>query len=326
MTHYMNPEQQIIEHIKNAPNILLVPHINPDGDAISCVSCFLHLAKQFDERKNVHIFSQDKIPSQLNFLDLSQTQIFTNPHDLSLPLYNLIIACDCGDIGRTGLEQELFLRRAPLINIDHHKNNDFFADINIVEENAGATAEIVFKLFQQNNIPISKYIADLLAIGILTDTDNLSTLTTTSQTLDIIAQLIEFGADIKSLNQKLWHNQNTTTLKYWGEILDLIKINRDMEIATIIIPAHLQMQIDALSTEILGEITNFFNDLQEVKMVLILKEDPDGKIIKGSLRTTQNNVDVSLLASILGGGGHPKAAGFSFPGQLLLENNKWVVT
>jgi len=218
----MTAEQQVIEHIKNAPNILLVPHINPDGDAISCVSCFLHLAKQFDARKNVHIFSLDGIPRQLDFLDFSKTQIFTNPSDLSIPLYNLILACDCGDIGRTGLEEHLHSRNAPLISIDHHKNNDFFADINIVEENAGATAEIVFKIFQQNNIPISKQIADLLTIGILTDTDNLSTLTTTSQTLDIIAQLIELGADIKSLNKKLWYTQNISTLKYWSEIFDLI--------------------------------------------------------------------------------------------------------
>lgn len=62
-------------------------------------------------------------------------------------------------------------------------------------------------------------------------------------------------------------------------------------------------------------IANFLNNLDEGKMALILKETQDGKI-KGSFRTTKDDVDVSALAKKLGGGGHKKAAGFTTSGTI----------
>ena len=62
-------------------------------------------------------------------------------------------------------------------------------------------------------------------------------------------------------------------------------------------------------------ISNFLNNLEGVKISLLLKESPDNKI-KGSFRTTRNDVDVSAIAKKLGGGGHKKAAGFSSEGSI----------
>lgn len=309
----MTKEQSILINIRCAQNILLLTHINPDGDTIGCVAAFYFLIKLLDSNKNVKILAQENFNNngKYKFLNLPQDVILTNVSQEELKKMELIIACDCGEISRTPLIKLSTNCTCPMINIDHHPNNHLFGNINLVDENAAATTEIIFQLCTNWQIPITKQIADCILLGIVTDTDSFANLTTTPKTLTIVDKLMSLGANLADMNQKLWYNKNPQTLKYWGKILKTVKINKRYGIALIIIPPELLKEINENEPEVNDEFTDFLNYIAGIKMAMVIKTDAAAGLIKGSLRTTSDKVDVGLLANILGGGGHQKAAGFS---------------
>jgi len=78
------------------------------------------------------------------------------------------------------------------------------------------------------------------------------------------------------------------------------------------------------SEDMLEGVANFLNDLEGYRAIMVLKEKPDGTV-KGSLRTTRDDVDVAAVAKLFGGGGHKKAAGFSLPGKLVETEQGWKI-
>jgi phosphoesterase RecJ-like protein len=320
-------KQAILDNLQRANNILLLTHINPDGDTIGCVAAFYHLAKLLNTQKQISISATEEFWKNTKYseLNLAQCEFLTTISAEGIKKFDLIIACDCGEITRTNFETILLQRACPLISIDHHKDNSAFGDINIIDEQAAATTEIVYKLFKETNAPINKIIADCLLLGIITDTDCFSTLTTTRETLKIADELTKLGANLAELNKTLWQNKTPHSLKYWAQIFSRIKINKQYKVAIITIPDELMKEIQENDPEIAREITEFLNYLSGVKMAIILKHDKDNRIIKGSARTTSNSVDVGLLASIINGGGHQKAAGFSVSGELISTDNGYAI-
>ncbi|MFH0814497.1 MAG: bifunctional oligoribonuclease/PAP phosphatase NrnA [Candidatus Falkowbacteria bacterium] len=309
----MTKEQAILINIRCAQNILLLTHVNPDGDTIGCVVAFYFFIKLLDQNKNVKILAQENFNNngKYKFLNLPQDAILTNTNQDELKRIDLIIACDCGEISRTPLGQLSTNYKCPMINIDHHPNNHLFGNINLIDEKAAATTEIIFELFSNWQIPLNKQIANSLLLGIITDTDSFANLTTTPKTLEIVDKLMSLGANLADMNQKLWYNKNPQALKYWGKILKTVKINKRYGVALIIIPPELLKEINENEPEVNDEFTDFLNYISGIKMAMVIKIDAAAGLIKGSLRTTSDRVDVGLLANILGGGGHQKAAGFS---------------
>ena len=110
-----------------------------------------------------------------------------------------------------------------------------------------------------------------------------------------------------------------TTLKLWGRALDRLTRHANGVVSTVITQADL---VECAATEEDTEgISNFLNALQDAKVIMVLKEQ-DGQV-KGSLRTTEADVDVAAMAKQFGGGGHKKAAGFSVPGHLVQTSHGW---
>ncbi|MBI5254333.1 DHH family phosphoesterase, partial [Candidatus Falkowbacteria bacterium] len=194
----MTKEQAILINIRCAQNILLLTHINPDGDTIGCVAAFYFLIKLLDQNKNIKILAQENFSDngKYKFLNLPQDSVLTNINHDELKKIDLIIACDCGEISRTPLGTLSNGYKCPMINIDHHPNNHLFGNINLIDEKAAATTEIIFELFSNWQIPITKQIADCLLLGIITDTDSFANLTTTPKTLEIVDKLTNLGANL----------------------------------------------------------------------------------------------------------------------------------
>ena len=61
------------------------------------------------------------------------------------------------------------------------------------------------------------------------------------------------------------------------------------------------------------------------KYALLLNEDRKGNV-KGSLRTKNSDVDLSLIAAQFGGGGHPKASGFMVEGKLEVAKSYKIIS
>ncbi|MBT4722424.1 bifunctional oligoribonuclease/PAP phosphatase NrnA, partial [Candidatus Falkowbacteria bacterium] len=307
-----------METIKHANKILLISHINPDGDTLgSSGAMSFFIEKQLD--KPVDLFCVNQIPQNFKFLNLEQ--FYISPERLDLNSYDLIIALDCADMRRTGIEEQLLQTRGkiPLINIDHHQTNPMYGDLNIVNADTSSTCEIVFNLFKKSNIDFDKNISTCLLTGILTDTSYFTNAATTSLSIKASSFLMNQGVSSKEILESVWKNQKLETLKLWGQVLEKLHFNKKHKIATAIINSQ-----DKVDSNIFEGFANFLTVIYEANIILVLTQIEE-KLIKASMRTTKENIDVAKIAAQFGGGGHSKAAGFSLDGQLQETATGWKI-
>lgn len=312
-SYYYN---QIYQAILGAEKILLVAHEKPDGDTLGATSAFSIFLDNLG--KNYQIYCADPVPGFFSFLP--------NSHKFNKLIkevdFDLIVALDCGDINRARLSEIFGDTKIiqQIINIDHHQSNPGFGQFNVVNPLASSTSEIIYNLFLDWKVPINKEIATALLNGLFTDTGAFVYSNTTLESLLIAGFLMNYGGRLKEISQYNFKNKSVPALKLWGRALERLVINKKYQIAyTIILKKDLE-ELAATEDDLEG-LSNLFNNMTEIKASLVLKED--GEYIRGSLRTVNDEVNVSKLATIFGGGGHPKASGFKIKGILIEEKGKW---
>lgn len=306
---------------RKSKDILLVSHIKPDSDTIGSALALKHTLNHHN--KKITCFCNDKIPARYNFLPRADEIKNLDEIKNDLKNFDLIITLDCADIELAEISNLSFKPNTPLINIDHHQDSTYFGNINIVKANTSSTAEIIYDFIEKTKLPINKDAATCLLTGIFGDTDSFKTPNTTDRTLIITSKLLNLGANLKQVTKFTMQDKSLSVLKLWGEVL--ARINRHEKLNIISTVATLEdLKKNHTLHEDLEGIANFLNCIPDAKASLVLTER-EGEI-KGSLRTLKNNVDISKLAHVLGGGGHKKAAGFTIPGKIVKNNNgKWQI-
>jgi phosphoesterase RecJ-like protein len=305
--------EQVFAKIQTAQNILLLCHVRPDGDAISSMCAMAELLK--NSEKKFTAFCADR-PDELFSYLANFESIICDHNKLDFMAHDLIIILDCGSVERTGIA-ELILNRSQnqfVIEIDHHPKIRDYANLEIRNTNAAATAEIVFHLFKKNRFKITKPVANCLLTGLITDTANFLYPNTTREAIDIASELLTRGAHFPQIVQKTWYNKSLESMKLWGLALSKLTINPKYNFAYTVLTLE---EIESIGAEedIFDAIAGYLSNLHKVKGVMLLREEPDGKI-KGSLRSANNGADISLLARQLGGGGHPRSSGFLAEGKV----------
>lgn len=310
----------IFQQLKSASNTLLAIHQNPDGDALGSVLAFSEYFRRLNRPHTV--FCKHEAPKSFHFLPGIE-KISTDPSVFKSGLFDLLIVLDSGDLLYAGIKELLSLLspRPTIIKIDHHPSGEEFGDINLIETNASSTTDIIFRLFEHNRVKINKEISTCLLCGIVTDTCSFSNLATTPESMNNAAELLLSGARAKQIITHTLSNHSIPSLKLWGKALSRLSKNAESKFVTTVITLNDLKECGANEKEVEG-IANFLNFLDDVQIILVLQEKEDGTI-KGSLRTTHPNIDVSLLAKALGGGGHKKAAGFSIRGRIKETNQGW---
>lgn len=307
------------EDIKKAENILLIAHKKPDGDALGALCAMVAVLEKMGKRYTA--FTPD--PISRNFLFLPFIEKIT-PQCNDIGEYDLIISLDSGELRLTDLSKELKDQTHKIINIDHHFIGDDFGYINIKDPAASSTTEILTKFFRAVKIDIDKRIATCLLTGILTDTHNFSNPATTISSLQIASDLMLYGAKIQEIIKYCFYNKSFISVKFLGKVFDKLIINERYNIVIAVVTLKDLEEIKEVDEDVTEGIANFLNDMSGVNIILVLKERWNNEI-KGSLRTTKENVDVSRLAKMFGGGGHKKAAGFTIKGNIRQEGERWRV-
>jgi phosphoesterase RecJ-like protein len=235
---------------------------------------------------------------------------------------DLIIVLDSGSLAYAGVEALLtnLNHQYQLINIDHHSSNAGYGALNYLDERASSTCEIIYTLLRTWQVPLNKNIATSLLNGIMTDTGMLTNPATTDNSLLIASQLMKFGANIQKITDRNLRNKSADMLKLWGVALERLTYNPDLHSVTTGLTRD-DFEKFAITSSSLEGLANFLSQLNNVNFTLVLVEQADDTI-KGSFRTTRDDVDVGALAAELGGGGHRKAAGFTIPGRLVYNNGE----
>lgn len=295
-----------VELIKESSNIAILSHIMPDGDNIgSCLALYNAL---LGLGKNVVVVQDDDVPEAYRFLKNSNRIVKPEGnYDL-----DLVIALDCGDIGRLGKSAK-YLKNSKVINIDHHISNTNFGHYNIVDTNASATAELVYELINKLEIALDKDICECIYTGIVTDTGQFQYSNTTSLTHRIAADLISKGVEPAKIYKDIYQNNSISKMKLIGEALNSIELHYNNKVASITLTKKLVEQVGAKDEDADGLI-NFARDIRGVEVALLFRETEDGKIKIGF--RSKDFINVNEIAQKFGGGGHKRAAGATAIGEI----------
>jgi phosphoesterase RecJ-like protein len=301
--------KQIYTKVMASSHLLLIPHQNPDGDALGSVTSFMKFLEK--NHKPYTVFCQTGVSDKLIFLPGAE-RVSSDPAIWHTVPFDTIVVFDSGDLRYAGVADYIAaLEKKPtLICFDHHATNEHYGDLNLVIPTASSTTEILYRFYTYNNVVIDRDIATCLLTGLVTDTDNFTNAGTSAGSLAIGGQLIKLGGDLNLIKDWVFKDKTVTTLKLWGKILSRLAHHEKHDVVYTYFTQDDLKEYDVSDTETEG-IANFLNNLKDGRAALILKELPDGAGVKGSFRTTRNDTDVSKIAKKLGGGGHKKAAGFS---------------
>lgn len=302
---------QINDYLKKAERIVIVPHQHPDGDALGSATALYEYLTFI--KKHVEIFCATPISEKIDFLPHIK-QITADHRIFKHPQLDTVIVLDSGDLGYAGVREHLRDSQATIINIDHHHTNSKYGHFNLVAGNTSSTSEIIYHFLKTVGMRFTHRMATSLLTGIITDTDNFTNSATCENALLAAGDLVRCGGNLNLINEKTVRNKTMGILQLWGAVLERLEKRVEMNMAyTYITQADLKKH-NVSENESEG-IANFLNNIDDVKIALILKETVDGKI-KGSFRTTGDDIDVAAMAKKMGGGGHKKAAGFTTTGTV----------
>lgn len=316
------PIDKFITKINNLDNILLMIHQEPDGDTLSAtLALYIYLSNL---NKNVAMVCVDNIPKPFLFLP----KVEHIQKDILFGDYQLIVIIDCGDLKRTGFPTRLkeFAKVSKnLINIDHHPKNDLWkiANINIIDQNVSSASEIVWDILKKMSVKINSEIATAILTGIYTDTGGFKHSNTSPKTLKIASELLASGARLKIITKNVSLNKSIAALRLWGVALSRIHNNQDLSVISSVITNKDLEQCQANYNDLAG-VVNLMNAIPESRAAILFFETADG-IIRASLRTERDNVDIGKIARLFGGGGHKKAAGFSINANLKFNGQDWEI-
>lgn len=335
--NYSLKYRQAYLKIKNARRLLVVGHVNPDGDALSSVCAFMELASLLGV--SAKAYCHDKKTNTFNYLAHELDIVSDKNNILPLTSYDVMVTVDCGAMSRTFLAEEIqavqsSIDRPYIIELDHHPKVDDYADLEIRQPDKAATVEIIYNLLKENKVNFNKNLANCILTGILTDTGNFLYSSATNINIAIASEMLSYGAQLPKIINRTLRNQNILTMKLWGVTMENLRINKTYNLAYSVITKDDIDNLLKLGTaeeierylnyDIYGDIAGFLSTLSDVKAIMLLREEKEGRI-KGSLRTSRNDVDISALAQRLGGGGHAKASGFVIEGHLVKDGNNWKV-
>lgn len=318
----MITNEKIVEFTKllnTSERIALSAHVNPDGDAMgSMLGLFLFLKKM---KKEVYIIRNSDFPNYLNFLP-GKDFYNDNYQKFKSNDFDLFIALDLSTLDRLKNASKYFLDAQKKIVIDHHMQNTLDADLHVVNENASSTCQLVYELLESTDIPLDNDIATCLFTGIVTDTGRFMYDNTDSETLKIASSLMELEADFKDVYRNLYQSRTKNELLFESYIISKAVYYENDSICFVSISKDDadKFSIDIRDTD---SIVNLLRDIETVKLSIVLKEYENNEY-KVSLRS-KDDIDVSMIARKNGGGGHKKAAGFSFHSENMNSAREYLI-
>jgi phosphoesterase RecJ-like protein len=293
----------IKERLDRSDRILISSHIRPDGDAIGSL-LGLGLAL-IDRGKSVKMVLVDGVPASFRHLEGSNLIVKEAGGE-----YDTFITVDCADFKRVGKAFEKIGH--PDINIDHHKTNENFGKLNLIEPEEVATSAILANHLSAWGLRITRPVADALLTGIITDTLGFRTSNTNSSALRLCAMLMETGSNMPDLYMRSLVHKSFPAARYWGAGLSRLEQENGIVWGTLTLDDRKHAGYGGNDD---ADLINLISAIHGNKVGMIFVEQSDNHV-KISWRALEEGIDVSPIAKQFGGGGHAAAAGADVPGSL----------
>ncbi|HEY3550458.1 MAG TPA: bifunctional oligoribonuclease/PAP phosphatase NrnA [Gaiellaceae bacterium] len=297
----------IADALRQHDRFLVVTHENPDGDALGSLLAATLALRQLGKDAVMYLAGQTPLPREYAFMPL-EGLLRESPADAA---QRVLLAVDCAKEDRIG--DEAARSRAPLVlNVDHHHDNTRFGDLNLIVADASSTGEVLRDVFAELGLELTPELAEPLYIALVTDTGRFQYANTTPKALRLAAELVEAGADIHAVFQEVYESVEFAKLKLLARALDRAEV---LEGGRIVVSYLLRTDFaDVGASEPYSEgIIDYLRAVEGAELAVLVREQLNvgAHAHKGSLRSSIDELDVSVIARRFGGGGHRQAAGFS---------------
>ena len=293
-------EREILNLINAASRILILTHVNPDGDTLGCASA---LKEFIGEKADILIQIKDNFnfPNTYSFLPhLNNAKNLSNLEDN----YDLVLALDIASIDRIIDKGRVIFEKAQnTIVIDHHKTNSGFGKINYIKGGISSTGEVLFDLFKKLDIEITKDMAVGLYSAILTDTGCFKYESTTEHTFLIASELSKL-INTSEIADLCYTNKPKNLILFQNYLITNSTFCLNDKIAYTLITKEIVDKFSA-KDEYTEGICETLRSISGVEIAFVLKEVQNG--VKVSIRTKE--VDATKITEKFNGGGHKRAAG-----------------
>ncbi|MEM8929069.1 MAG: bifunctional oligoribonuclease/PAP phosphatase NrnA, partial [Bacteroidota bacterium] len=294
-------------------NILIVPHKNPDGDAIGSSLGLFHFLRALGKTSQVIV--PNDYPKFLKWMPGNETILnFERQNSQSIEFMqkaDLIFTLDFNHLSRTGqMEKMLESSQAPFIMIDHHQQPSDYSLVTYSDVSMSSTCEMVYTVMEAfgEATSITPQIATCLYTGILTDTGSFKFSSTTSRTHRVVAELIDKGAQNMQIHQQVFDTNSPARLHLLGIALNNLVILNEYKTAYITLS---QKELDQHNFS-KGDTEGFVNyglTLEDIIFAAIFIENQEEGIIKISFRSVGDFSVNEFARTHFDGGGHTNAAG-----------------
>jgi phosphoesterase RecJ-like protein len=297
----------IADALQRQDRFLVVTHENPDGDALGSLLAVTLALRKLGKDAVMYLPGSTPLPREYAFMPLDDL-VREAPADAA---DRVLLAVDCAKEDRIG--DAAALERAPLVlDIDHHHDNTRFGDLNLVVADASSTGEVLRDVFAELGIPLTPELAEPLYIAVVTDTGRFQYANTTPKSLRLAAELVEAGANVHAVFQEVYESVEFAKLKLLARALGRAEV---LEGGRIVVSHLLRSDFTEVgAAEPYSEgIIDYLRAVEGAELAVLIREQPPGGAheYKGSLRSSIDELDVSVIARSFGGGGHRQAAGFS---------------
>jgi phosphoesterase RecJ-like protein len=293
--------------------IVIVPHKNPDGDAIgSTLGLFHYLVKG---NHNVHVLVPNDYPPFLKWMPGNDTILKydsqTKICDALINDADIIFTLDFNAFHRTGNMETVLTKSSALkIMIDHHQAPDHYATYMYSDVSMSSTCEMVYNFIDMlgDANDIDNNIATCLYVGIMTDTGSFRFRSTTSKTHNIVAKLIEKGANNTDIHNNVYDTNRYERMQLLGCALTNLRVIPESKAAYISLSQDELQKYNYKKGDTEG-VVNYGLSLDGIVLAAIFIEDRKEGIIKISLRSKGNFSVNEMSRAHFEGGGHTNAAG-----------------
>lgn len=291
--------------ISDADRILAIGHVNPDGDALGSALALAIAARDAGKQAWVTFGEPFAVPDQFRYLDLTTVVALGEvPSDI-----DVAVACDTANADRLGNALAVAEAAERLVVFDHHVSSADFGDLQIVDPNAAATAQLLYYLLVDHlRWELREPAATALYTGLVTDTGRFQYSATTSEVHRVAGELLIAGADPDRVGRHVYGEAPFGYLRVAGAMLSRARLEVDSGLVWSVVYAQ-DLDDAGIGYEDADGLIDLVRLAAEAEVACLLKEVEPGTL-KGSLRS-RGEVDVNALAARFGGGGHKRAAGFT---------------
>lgn len=284
--------------LREKDNILILTHAHPDGDTLGCGFALCRALLELG--KKARVICADEIQKKYAYL----------MQDLDMPSFDedYVVAVDVATENLLGSLQDVYGGKIDMC-IDHHGSNTDYAKYLLLNADAAAACEIIFKVIKALGVDIDKNIANCLYTGLTTDTGCFRYSSATSNTYRAAAELIDLGADNGKINRIMFETKTKTYAALERMAIEGMQFfcNERICVITVTQDMYKKTGSNEQETEAIAPLTR---QTEGVEIGLTIREKPDGTC-KCSIRTYES-VDASVLAACFGGGGHKQASACKF--------------